>query len=92
MSQIRFLRDKTKRLRTDWENLKVGDYVFDDVNGPATGGITYGWGSIVTKITDTQIYTKYYDVYHWVKDKWSRKTKYHSGPPYAYFLCGFQSN
>lgn len=88
----KFMKDPKKKYRDDWENLKVGDYVFDDCYGPCSGGISFGSGSLVTKITDKHIYTKFYDVYRWKRDRWNIKGKYHVGPPYAYFLAAFQSN
>lgn len=85
--------DKNKPIRKDWENLKVGDYVFDDVRGPATCNGVYGHGEKVIKITDKYIQTVYDGEYTKnKKSKWNIDTKYHIGPPTAYFLSYFQSN
>jgi hypothetical protein len=84
----KYNKDPNKKYRNDWDNLKVGDYIFSDCNGPCSGGMSYGIGELVTKITDKNIHSKDSEG----KSTWNKKTKYHVGPPYAYFLGAFQSN
>lgn len=88
-----YLYDKNKPVRNDWENLKIGDYVFDGVNGPASPNSLYGYGEKVLSITEDYIETVFDGDYTKnSKSKWDVESKYHIGPPTAYYLSYFQSN
>lgn len=86
----KYPKDDNKPYRYDFENLKVGDYVFDDSNvGFCSGGIVYGVGMLVTDITETEIVTVDGSD---KKEKWDKKSRLPKQPPTAYFLGAFQSN
>jgi hypothetical protein len=87
----KYTKDKNKPYRDDWENLKVGDYVFTDSDvGFCSGGLNYGCGELVVKITKTEIITK--QAYSVKKQRWNKNNKTHIQPPSAYYLGAFQSN
>lgn len=84
----KYKKDPNKKYRYDWNNLKVGDYVFTSCNGLCPGGLEYGIGEIVTNIIAGTIYTR--DSYG--KTKWDMQTKRSVNPPRSYYLAAFQSN
>lgn len=86
----KYPKDDTKPYRYDFENLKVGDYVFSDSNrGFCSGGIKYGVGYLVTEITESEIVTVDGSS---KEDKWCRASKFCKEPlSSVYFLGAFQS-
>jgi len=88
--KYKYPKDETKEYRYDWDNLKIGDFVFDDSNvGFCSGGIAHGVGILVINITKKNIVT--IDGRGKV-EKWDKKTRLPKQPPTAYFLGAFQSN
>lgn len=88
--EIKYPKDENKNYRYDWENLKVGDYVFTDSNsGFCSGGLTYDVGVLVIEITDEEITT---EDSSGQKEKWCKIAKTPKQPPWAYYLGAFQSN
>ena len=54
-----YTKDESKPYQYDWENLKVGDFVFDDSDsGFCSGGLTYGFGKLVIDIDESTITTQ----------------------------------
>lgn len=87
---ISYPRDRDKEYRIDWENLKVGDYVFDDSDSSFAPDGHFGTdeGLLVTEITEDLIKTL---SGRGTKDKWNKESK-SSLSAYAYYLAAFQSN
>jgi len=86
----KYSKDENKDYRFDWENLKVGDYVFTDSDVSfCSGGLPYGVGDLVIEITEEEIIT---EDSSGVKQKWYKKGKTPKEPPWAYYLGAFQSN
>lgn len=84
-----YRKDESKPYRYDWENLKVGDIVFDDSDVSfCSGGLPYGFGDLVVDIDDTTITTQNScgD-----KEKWNKIDRTPMQPPWAYYLGAFQS-
>lgn len=86
----KYSKDENKDYRFDWENLKVGDYVFTDSDvGFCSGGLMHGVGDLVIEITEEEIIT---EDSSGKKEKWCKKEKTPKQPPWAYYLGAFQSN
>lgn len=68
----------------DFDKIKKGDIIFDECNGPCSGGARYGIGEVVTEVTDKAIVTA-------SKSKFSRKSGKALAPPWAYFIEFWQT-
>lgn len=86
---MEYKKDPNRPYRYDWENLIVGDYVFDECHsGVGSGGYGYGIGSKVIKITKTEIIAEDSSSN---KERWNKKTRNSNQPPWAYYLAAFQT-
>ena len=84
-----YTKDKSKPYQYDWENLKVGDFVFDDSDSSfCSGGLTYGFGKLVIDIDESTITTQDSSG---TKAKWNKLDRTQIEPPYPYYLGAFQS-
>ena len=84
-----YTKDKSKPYQYDWENLKVGDFVFDDSDsGFCSGGLTYGFGQLVIDIDESTITTQDSSG---TKAKWNKLDRTLMQPPYLCYLGAFQS-
>ncbi len=72
-------RDSSKEtLYSDYSKIEVGDIVFDECDGPCSGGAGYDIGSKVIKVTKNKIITEDHSFY--------RKDGTAAGPPTAYYI------
>jgi hypothetical protein len=84
-----YAKDESKPYQYDWENLKVGDFAFDDSDiGFCSGGLTYGRGILVIDIDESTITTQDSSG---TKAKWNKLDRTLMEPPYPYYLGAFQS-
>lgn len=82
--------NEQKKYRYDFENLKVGDFVFDECNrGFGSGGYGYNIGMLVTEITEDEILTISESG---KSERWDKNTRKPKQPPTEYYLAAFQSN
>ena len=84
-----YTKDESKPYQYYWENLKVGDFVFDDSDsGFCSGGLTYGFGKLVIDIDESTITTQDSSG---TKEKWNKSDRTLMQLPYPYYLGAFQS-
>lgn len=75
-------RDKTKKiLYGNYSKIETGDVIFDECDGPCSGGALYGIGSKVIKITKSKIITKGHSFY-----RNGPKSGVAASPPTAYYI------
>lgn len=76
--------DNTKeKIKGRFSEIKVGDVIFDDCDGPAGGGAAYGSGWPVTEVTETEIISE-------VLGKFSRETGNAIPGPCPYYIGYWQ--
>jgi len=72
-------RDNAKKvLYGNYSNIKIGDVIFDECDGPCSGGALYGIGSKVIEVTKDRIITKSRSFY--------RKNGWAASSPTAYYI------
>ena len=77
-------RDDSKEcIHNRYDLIKVGDVVFEDCNGPCSGGALYGIGVRVTEVTETIIHTAN-------AGQFSRSDGEATCPPWAYYISYWQ--
>ena len=90
MWEPKYKKDKTKVYSDDWENLKIGDYVFSEcISAMGSGGLSYEIGELVIDITKNEILT---EDDSGNKSKWDRKTLNALHEPFGYYLSLYQKN
>lgn len=72
-------RDDTKKMLYDnYSRIKIGDVIFNECDGPCSGGARYGIGSKVVEVTKDKIITEDHSFY--------RKSGAAASPPIAYYI------
>lgn len=76
------LRKRDPVFYDSFDLIEVGDIIFDECDGPCSGGATYDNGSVVTEVKKKVIKTKDHSFY--------RKTGWAASPPTAYYIAYWQ--
>jgi len=71
-----------EKIHGSYQKIEVGDVIFDECDGPCSGGAGYDIGDKVIKITEHRIITKDRSFY--------RKNGAASSPPTAYYIMFWQ--
>ena len=76
-------RNRSKKIyEKDFNLITIGDVIFDECDGPCSGGALYDNGEKVIKVTSSEVIT--------LTQSYNRKTGKATSPPLAYFIQYWQ--